>query len=221
MQADTSILPISPTGSIRPDGLWQAVRPESVGRYSKTPALFLDRDGVINTDVDYVYRLEELEILMGASDLVRRANEGGMPVVIVTNQSGVGRGFFDWEQFHVFMTALEEKLGSHNAYIDAAFACPFHKDAKPPYDIDDHPGRKPNPGMILAGADLLSIALSRSWLVGDRGSDIMAAARAELAGGILIGGETPNSLPNGFRILEVSSTAEAGNTLPLLQVQSG
>lgn len=179
--------PISPDGCIRDDGLWQAVRSDDITNSNGGPALFLDRDGVINVDTNYVFKVSELEIIPGAVDMIRAANHRGLPIVVVTNQSGVGRGIFDWSQFQTFQTALEHALMEQGAWINAAFACPYHKDALPPYRVDDHPGRKPNPGMILAATKFFDIDLSASWLVGDRSGDIEAARRASLAGGVLIG----------------------------------
>lgn len=209
---------IAPLGELRPDGIWQAVRSDYPEDTEKRAALFLDRDGVINIDSNYVFRVDDLQIIDGAAEMIAAANRRDIPVVIVTNQSGIGRGYFDWAAFTQFQAALEKALFERTgASIDAAFACAYHRDGVPPYNVDNHPGRKPNPGMILAGAERLSLELEASWLVGDRWGDIEAAIRAGLAGGVLIGDNPPKTCPDTFRLFTVASTADAASYLPILE----
>lgn len=209
--------PVSPDGTVRDDGIWAAVRPSSEPRFAGGPALFLDRDGVINEDSGYVHRVEDFVLIDGAAGLIRGANACGIAVIIVTNQSGVGRGLYDWAAFEAFQTKLEEELAHAGAVIDAAFACPFHRDGVPPYNVDDHPARKPNPGMLLAGRDALSVDMKRSWMIGDRTGDIEAAARAGLEGGILVSGSALPDTPDHFMAQTAASTAEAANLLAFLR----
>ncbi|MEM7170920.1 MAG: HAD family hydrolase [Pseudomonadota bacterium] len=166
------------------DGVWgQAL--SSVHRDRARPALFLDRDGVIIKDRGYVCRPEEVQLLDGVASLIRNANEGGIPVAVVTNQSGVGRGYFGWDDFAATQQRLLELLGQQGAHLDLVFACPFHHDAEPPYRIADHPCRKPRPGMLFHAATLGNLDLSRSWIIGDRISDLAAGQAGGLAGGAL------------------------------------
>jgi len=148
-----------------------------------TPAVFLDRDGVLIKDSGYPHLAEHLILIPGAVEAVRRLNTLGYLVVIVTNQSGVARGLFSEEQMHAFNTLLVRRLATSGARIGAVYACPFHHEARDPtYFHPDHPDRKPNPGMILKAIADHGIDPTRSFLVGDRDSDLEAARRADVAG---------------------------------------
>lgn len=148
------------------------------------PALFLDRDGVIVVDTHYVCDPEIVELLPGAAKLINAANTSGVPVIVVTNQSGIGRGYFGWPELGATQDRVSELLAEHDARWDAVLACPHHRVAPPPYDHPDHPCRKPNPGMINAAQELLNIDLGRSWIVGDNATDIEAGRNAGLKGGV-------------------------------------
>ncbi|WP_396594782.1 D-glycero-alpha-D-manno-heptose-1,7-bisphosphate 7-phosphatase [Brevundimonas sp. R86498] len=147
------------------------------------PAVFLDRDGVLITDSGYPHLEEHLVMIPGAADAVRRLNTLGYLVVIVTNQSGVGRGLFSEDQMQAFNALLVRRLAAKGARIGAVYACPFHDEAEDPkWRHPDHPDRKPNPGMILRAIAEHNIDPARSFLIGDRASDIEAARRAGLPG---------------------------------------
>ncbi len=153
------------------------------------PAVFLDRDGVLIPDSGYPHRDEDLVLIPGAAEAVRRLNSLGYLVVIVTNQSGVARGYFTEAQMNAFNDALVRKLAGKGARIGAVYACPFHKDAEDPaYFHPDHPDRKPNPGMILRAIADHDIDPARSFLIGDRQSDLEAARRAGMPGFLFEGG---------------------------------
>lgn len=150
---------------------------------SPVPAVFLDRDGVLIVDSGYPHREEHLVLIPGAADAVRRLNALGYLVVIVTNQSGVARGLFSEDQMKAFNDLLVRRLAAKGARIGAVYACPFHSEAEDPrWFHPDHPDRKPNPGMILRAAADHGIDLSRSFLIGDRQSDLEAARRAGVSG---------------------------------------
>jgi D-glycero-D-manno-heptose 1,7-bisphosphate phosphatase len=154
------------------------------------PALFLDRDGIINIDRDYVYRIEDFEWQPGIFDLVRIACAAGMPTVIVTNQSGIGRGLYSERDFQVLTDHMRTRFAHEGAPIAAVYHCPFHPDAAiPELRAPDHPWRKPNPGMLFAARDELGLDLSASTLVGDRGSD-MAAGRSAGVGRLILVSDT-------------------------------
>jgi len=147
------------------------------------PAVFLDRDGVLITDSGYPHLEDHLVLIPGAADAVRRLNGLGYLVVIVTNQSGVARGLFSEDQMHAFNALLVRRLAAKGARIGAVYACPFHAEAEDPkWRHPDHPDRKPNPGMILRAIADHAIDPARSFLIGDRVSDIEAARRAGLPG---------------------------------------
>ena len=176
-------LPLSQPDADADPGLWRQFLRGGPGNRPR-PALFLDRDGVIVEEVDYLHRTEDIRLLEGAAGAIKLCNEAGIPVVIVTNQSGVARGYYRWEDFVEVQTCLLAMLDAAGARIDMALACAHHGDGSPPYDIADHPWRKPNPGMLLAAGETLNLDLSGSWIVGDTASDIAAGAAAGLAGGV-------------------------------------
>jgi D-glycero-D-manno-heptose 1,7-bisphosphate phosphatase len=153
------------------------------------PAAFLDRDGVINVDHGYTYKPEDLVFIDGAPAAIRRLNEAGYWVVVVTNQSGVARGFYteiDVERFHAHMQAELTKMG---ARVDAFYSCPYHPEGIVAEYRLDHPDRKPKPGMILRALGDLPIDASRSFLVGDQPTDMAAAAAAHISGHRFCGGD--------------------------------
>lgn len=167
-------------------GLWCEVYTAGMdGR----PALFLDRDGVLVIDSHYLGRPEELRIIEGAASAIAHCNASGIPIVMVTNQSGIARGYYDWKGFHAVQAALSAILLLSGAKLDAAFACAYHADGSKQFRIANHPWRKPNPGMMFEAARLMKIDLSRSWIIGDRVGDIASGRAAGLCGGVLISAE--------------------------------
>jgi D-glycero-D-manno-heptose 1,7-bisphosphate phosphatase len=162
---------------------------DRVGR----PALFLDRDGVLVEDTHYLGRPEDLRMLAGAADAIARCNRLGIPVVLVSNQSRIARGFYDWNGFVAVQDAVAAELKKQGARLDAVFACAHHADGRPPFNIADHPWRKPNPGMIVDAGERMALDLTRSWIAGDRASDLAAGRAAGLAGGVLISSRADNA----------------------------
>ena len=163
-------------------GLWrQQIQPVN-SREQKTAALFLDRDGVVVEEVNYLHRIEDLRLIPGAAAAISRANSRSIPVVMVTNQSGIGRGHYDWVAFAKLQDELLRQLEQEGATVNMVLACGYHKDALPNYQIENHPWRKPNPGMLNAAAEALGLNLLLSWMVGDALSDVDAARNAGLSG---------------------------------------
>lgn len=147
------------------------------------PAAFLDRDGVLIVDSGYPHRPDQLVLIPGAAEAVKRLNEAGYVTVIVTNQSGVARGMFSEEVMHGFNALLVERLAESGARIDAVYAAPHHAEAVDErYRHPDHPDRKPNPGMLLRAINEHDLDPARSLMIGDNPSDMDAARRAGVPG---------------------------------------
>lgn len=144
------------------------------------PALFLDRDGVIIEERDYLSDPAGVALISGCTDVIRNASAAGFAVVVVSNQSGIGRGYFGWEEHRAIEDRLIELLAADGAAVDALLACGHHPSGVAPYNCD-HLWRKPNPGMLLAAAEALNLDLPRSIMVGDKTSDIEAGRRAGVA----------------------------------------
>jgi D-glycero-D-manno-heptose 1,7-bisphosphate phosphatase len=142
------------------------------------PAIFLDRDGTLNEEVNFLSDPEQLVLIPGAGAAVAKLNALGIPVVVVTNQSGIGRGKYDWQDFAAVMSRMDSLLALEKAWIDAVYASPHHEHALGEYAVADHPERKPNPGMLVRAAEEHDLDLSRSWMVGDKALDIEAGRRA-------------------------------------------
>jgi D-glycero-D-manno-heptose 1,7-bisphosphate phosphatase len=150
------------------------------------PALFLDRDGVINVEKNYVHRIEDFEFLDGIFDLCRAATERNMPIVVVTNQAGIGRGYYSETQFLKLMDWMVARFVEEGAPIAAVYFCPYHPEyGVGPYKVDSF-DRKPKPGMILRARDELGLLLESSVLIGDKASDIAAARAANVGRAILL-----------------------------------
>ncbi|MEA1961530.1 MAG: HAD family hydrolase [Bacillota bacterium] len=139
-------------------------------------AIFLDRDGVVSLEKGYISSLEELEIYPFARQAVIKLKEAGWKVFIITNQSGVARGILTEKELNFIHQRLLEEIP-----VDKIYYCPHHPDGKAgsPYSIQCH-CRKPEPGMIFRAARENHIDLSRSYLLGDRASDILAGKRSGL-----------------------------------------
>ncbi len=192
-------------------GLWSELAPAG---HSSRPALFLDRDGVINADTGYVGRAEDLRMLEGVAAAIARCNALMVPVVVVTNQSGVARSLYDWDGFHAVQAAVVAHLAAAGAHLDAVLACAYHGEGTGPLRVGNHPWRKPNPGMILAAASGMNFDLARSWIIGDRAHDLAAGAAAGLRGGTLIAADereqqAARALANPRFIVEIAASSAA------------
>lgn len=141
------------------------------------PALFLDRDGVINVDHGYVYTPDKFEFIEGIFELVRAANRAGYHVVVVTNQAGIGRGYYNVADFFALTNWMKVRFAEHCGTIDAVYFCPYHPEHGIGVYRRESNFRKPAPGMLLQAERELGIDLSRSIFVGDKLTD-MAAGRA-------------------------------------------
>ena len=153
---------------------------------SRRRALFLDRDGVINVDHGYVHERARFQFMDGIFELVRWAVVRGFLVVVVTNQSGIGRGYYSEQDFLTLMQWMTGEFESRGGRIERVYFCPDH----PVHGIGaykrDSDLRKPQPGMILAAARELAIDLDHSVLVGDNDTDIAAGLAAGVGCNILL-----------------------------------
>jgi D-glycero-D-manno-heptose 1,7-bisphosphate phosphatase len=135
-------------------------------------AVFLDRDGTINEEVGYVNHIERFFLLPRVGQAIRLLNQHGWKAIVVTNQSGVARGYFPESLIHRIHQKMEKLLESEEAHLDGVYYCPHHPDiGVPPYRQKCR-CRKPGTGMIEAATKELALDLSRSYMVGDRGVDI-------------------------------------------------
>ncbi len=136
----------------------------------KRPCLLLDRDGVLVEDMGYLRRVEDIRPIPGSFAAVARARVAGFPVVVVTNQSGIGRGYYTEEIYRQVQIAIETEMLESGAALDAVYFCPSAE--------DDHPDRKPNPGMLLRAALEHQLDLANSIMIGDKLRDLEAGVRA-------------------------------------------
>jgi D-glycero-D-manno-heptose 1,7-bisphosphate phosphatase len=153
-------------------------------------AVIFDRDGVLNVDHGYLFEVEKLEWTPGARRAVRRCNDAGVLALVATNQSGIGRGYYDEAAMHALHAQMAADLAAEGAHLDAIYYCPFHPEAvSEALRHPDHPDRKPNPGMVLRALADWSLDPSDVLLIGDKTSDMQAARRAGVAGHLFTGGD--------------------------------
>ena len=145
--------------------------PQSEVRNPKSPAVFLDRDGTVSEEVGYMYHAGLYRPFSWTGKAVRRINESGFKAVLVTNQSGIERGYFDEAVLHEVHQALRAELARWNAHLDGIYVCPH----KPETGCAC---RKPKPGMLLQASRDLNLDLGRSFMIGDRYLDVEAARAA-------------------------------------------
>ena len=149
----------------------------------KVKALFLDRDGTINVDYGYTYELDKLEFVDGIFDLCKKAQDNGYKIFVVTNQSGVERGYYTLEQMNEFNFAMQEKFSEKGIQISEFYCCPYL----------EHPDRKPLPGMFLKAKNRYNIDMESSIAVGDKERDIEAAINAGVKTTYLLSEKTQES----------------------------
>lgn len=161
-------------------------------------AAFLDRDGVINVDHAYVHKAEEFKFIDGVLDACADLVAAGFKLVIVTNQSGIGRGYYTEDDFHRLTEWMKEVFKKAGAPISAVYFCPHHPEKALDAYRCDCDCRKPHPGMLLQAQKELNIDMAHSLMFGDKQGDMQAALAAGVPTRILVGkdGKTlPNAVP--------------------------
>lgn len=144
-------------------------------RVGSRPAVFLDRDGTLTEEVGYVNHPKRLRLLPRTGEAIRRLNEAGVPAVVVTNQAGIARGYFSEAILAAVNAELQAQLAAAGARLDGLYVCPHHPtEGAPPFRMRCE-CRKPKPGMLLEAAKDLDLDLRRSFMVGDKGSDLEVA----------------------------------------------
>lgn len=141
----------------------------------KRPAVFLDRDGTINEQMGYINHISRFHMLPLAAEAIRLLNQHNIPVVVVSNQSGLARGYFPAELLDRVHERMNEVLAEQGAKVDGIYFCPHHPEAKEKEYRQDCDCRKPKPGMLLRAAEEMNLDLALSFMVGDRWSDIKCA----------------------------------------------
>lgn len=139
-------------------------------------AVFIDRDGTLNVEKNYLWRIEDFEFIPGAPEAIRRLNRAGFLVVVVTNQAGVARGYFQLEDVDRLHRYIQGLLVASEARVDAFYVCPHHPDFTDP--AVNCQCRKPAPGMLLQAARELGIDLNESYMIGDKVADVEAGQSA-------------------------------------------
>ena len=139
----------------------------------KNKALFLDRDGTINVEKNYVFRIEDFKFRDGIFELIREFFTKGYLIFVITNQAGIARGYYSADDFHLLNDWMVEQFRLRGITITAVYFCPHHPNFSGECDC-----RKPKPGMILSSAQKYSLALDQSFVVGDKWSDIEAGKTA-------------------------------------------
>lgn len=164
-----------------------------VARLNRTyarPAVFLDRDGVINYEVDLLHRVKQMQLIPGAAEAIRRINQMGYLAIVVTNQPVIARNLCSFEELEQIHMQMETLLGHEHAYVNAIYYCPHHPDAGYPEERKEYKitcnCRKPAPGMLLQAAKDWNIDLENSYMIGDSQRDIEAGNNAGVKQSILI-----------------------------------
>jgi D-glycero-D-manno-heptose 1,7-bisphosphate phosphatase len=205
--------------------------PEGLQGESARRAVFLDRDGTINEEREYLHRVEEFRFIDGVPRAIARLNDAGFLVLVVTNQSGVARGYYDLAAVERLHRHIDAELASRGARVDGWYVCPHH----PREGVNEHVRpcdcRKPLPGMLLQGAGQFGLDLQSCFMVGDKEADVAAALAAGCTP-ILVrtgyGAALEASLPAGVTVADDlaaavelimaqradASAGEDGTTLP-------
>ena len=148
---------------------------------NKNKALFLDRDGTLNVEKNYVYRIEDFEFTDGIIDLIKSYQKRGFLIFIITNQAGIARGYYTEQDYRILTDWMVNELKTYGIKITKVYHCPHHPAVTGECDC-----RKPKPGLILQAIDEFNINPSESVLIGDKKSDILAGENAGIGKNLFI-----------------------------------
>ena len=148
-----------------------------IPKWKRKSALFLDRDGVINIDYGFVHSMDNFKFIEGAKEIIKMANDFGIIVIVVTNQSGIARGYYSVDEFHLFTEEINNDLKKYGAHIDATYFCPHHPEEVIGELKKICNCRKPKTGMLNQAIKEWNLDKSKCFLIGDKDSDIIAAER--------------------------------------------
>ena len=188
---------------VRFEGLYDRIRTLKTEQRVATPqdkikgqqkALFLDRDGVINVDHGYVGRPSQVELMPGIENTLLKAKNQGYKTVVVTNQSGIGRGYYSEHDFHLVMQKIAQRLEPFEVDPFAIYFSPYHESSSRPEYQQGQMYRKPRPGMLLRAMMELNLDAGQSVMIGDRSKDLMAAALAGVGRVILLGASAESEM---------------------------
>lgn len=176
-------------------------------------ALFLDRDGVVNREVGYLWKAEQIEFMPGIFELCRTAQQRGYKLIVLTNQSGIARQLYSETDFHTLMGCMIAEFTRQHVRLDGYYYCPHHPDHGVGKYRLDCAARKPQPGMLLSAARDHGVDAAQSVLIGDRCSDIGAGTAAHIGKVLLFQGTAPTPCPSSRPYTHISTLLEA---IPLL-----
>ncbi len=165
-------------------GLAESLRgaQDSVAAWRRKPCAFLDRDGIVNEDSGHVHDATGFRWMPGMPEAIRLLNDAGWLVVVITNQAGIGRGYYSEDDFAAFTGWIDDRLAEAGAHVDATYHCPHHPTEAQGRYLRACDCRKPAPGMILQAIEDWQPDVGRSFLIGDKESDMAAAAAAGVRG---------------------------------------
>ncbi|EKT53392.1 D-glycero-beta-D-manno-heptose 1,7-bisphosphate 7-phosphatase [Providencia sneebia] len=150
------------------------------------PAIFLDRDGTINIDHGYVHKIDDFQFIEGAIEAMAELKKMGYALVVVTNQSGIGRGIYSEDDFMQLTEWMDWSLADHDIDLDGIYFCPHHPEATDEIYRLDCDCRKPKPGMLLDAKSFLNIDMASSYMVGDKLADMQAGKAANVGTTVLV-----------------------------------
>lgn len=162
----------------------------------KDKAVFLDRDGVLNVDVAYLYRIEDLKWIDGAKEALALLQKNGYKLFVVTNQSGIARGYYTTAEMLALHEHMQSELRQLHVNIEKFYYCPHHKDGKVAEFACECSCRKPKPGMLLQAFSEYDLDKEQCFLIGDKDSDLEAAANAGIKGYKFTGGSLLDFVKN-------------------------
>jgi D-glycero-D-manno-heptose 1,7-bisphosphate phosphatase len=144
----------------------------------KNKAVFLDRDGTINVEKGYLHRIEDFDFIPGAPQAIKLLKDAGFLVIVVTNQSGIARGYYSVRSVSLLHRHMDVELARSGVSVDAYYVCPHHPHGTIEKYAKACKCRKPLPGMLLNAAEKFSIDMERSYMIGDKAADVEAGLRA-------------------------------------------